>query len=698
MDHFGRIAFKLRSFAPHLIVAMIACWAFAVLCAGRSEAHLRTPLGVYAHVDVPSFIAADITGPNANPALKGVTIGKCSALPSSAVSTVHGDLQKLYASLLRKTTNGSSQTDPVSGIELGVPWCLIQPCKPGDSQCTPCESGSSQCNLAKGEDWQWISDVFEAIGSDSTLSAKTVQLNIAPGFDSPQWLVNDINKLMGSCDGYFDGSNKNPSYNCGTVTFTNFPECTHVASQVLPLPWNKLYSLKWSAFLTDLWTWLQTVPNETALVSISVAGPSGASAEFILPSAGNKSYVLWKNGVATLGCSTAGGGTDADTMWTTLITKAQQGPHGENALVNSPAADYPNSNPSMYLQFPPQVFVDYWNNAIDMYEGIFSDITLVLTPDAGSDFPEIGSPSLFPIQAGTNIVGVHDKTANVLWGVDCSKAGTATSTSYTVSCGSKVEILSHFITAPTGKNAKSTYVGGMTSSTCINTGFIDLPGVKVLTSWSSLSSLRRQTFTGGAQFDHSVSQSPADRCQEGCPPGVSDTTSPTCATGTATIYNTCSPDQAAYNALTDFFNATEGQVYFRGTLSIPEGCTGKPLKNQPAPIQYVNVNYNDIQYAKEEVCPTQAPAIPGTCTTMLDLLNQTQYYLSGAMGTARSPSCPYTAPPCAPSCQIAYNKYCGAACNVTCRLGQNAVCTGGGFTCDAGEPCSCNAPPKCVCQ
>ena len=108
-------------------------------------------------------------------------------------------------------------------------------------------------------------------------------------------------------------------------------------------------------------------------------------------------------------------------------------------------------------------------------------------------------------------------------------------------------------------------------------------------------------------------------------PASASTTSPTCATGTATIYNTCSPDQAAYNALTDFFNATEGQVYFRGTLSIPEGCTGKPLKNQPAPIQYVNVNYNDIQYAKEEVCPTQAPAIPGTCTTMLDLLNQTQY-------------------------------------------------------------------------
>ena len=147
-------------------------------------------------------------------------------------------------------------------------------------------------------------------------------------------------------------------------------------------------------------------------------------------------------------------------MWTTLITKAQQGPHGENALVNSPAADYPNSNPSMYLQFPPQVFVDYWNNAINMYEGIFSDITLVLTPDAGSDFPEIGSPSLFPIQAGTNIVGVHDKTANVLWGVDCSKAGTATSTSYTVSCSLQSRDLSSFIYGTNRQKCKIYLCGG----------------------------------------------------------------------------------------------------------------------------------------------------------------------------------------------------------------------------------------------
>ncbi len=677
MNHFARIPIKLRAVAPRFILAAIACWAVALLYAGRSEAQIRTPLGVYAHVDVPAAIQADITGPNANHNLQGVSIGPCSALPSTAASTVHTDLRKLYAGLLQSAKT-SPPTDPVSGIELGVPWCLVHPCDPTVSQCNACEPGSSQCTLPK-EDWSWISDVFEVIASDPTLKNKTVQLSVNPGFDTPQWLLDDINKAVGSCDGYFNGSKKKKkkktNANCGTVTFTNFPECPHVAGQVLPLPWNSIYTSSWQAFLGDLRGWLQTVPNEQALVSISVAGPSGASPELILPATGNNSYVLWylNNGVPTptLGCSTAGGGFAADIMWHTLIKNAQ--------IPNSP-----NSNPLMYSSFPPQVFVDYLNNAIDLYEGIFSGITLVLTPDSGSGFPEIGSPKLFPIPATTSIVGVDNSTANALWMVDCSTAPT----DYAISCGAKAEILAHFVLAQTyvanaSNNARSTYVGGMTSSTCIQTGFIDLPGVKVLTSWSSLS-LPRQPFVGGAQFDHAVSGSPTDRSKEGCP-------------GT-----TCSPDQATYNALTDFFNATEGNQYFKGPP--PEGCTGPPLQTQTAPIQYVNISYNDIQYAKGEICPIPTqPAISGTCTTTLDLLNQTQYYLSniaGGGGTAPGPSCPYAAPACRPSCQIPTTACQG--CSVTCSLSQKAVCTPGEQQCESGEThktlCECESPPNCTCE
>ena len=113
MNHFARIPIKLRAVAPRFILAAIACWAVALLYAGRSEAQIRTPLGVYAHVDVPAAIQADITGPNANHNLQGVSIGPCSALPSTAASTVHTDLRKLYAGLLQSAKT-SPPTDPVS--------------------------------------------------------------------------------------------------------------------------------------------------------------------------------------------------------------------------------------------------------------------------------------------------------------------------------------------------------------------------------------------------------------------------------------------------------------------------------------------------------------------------------------------------------------------------------------------------------
>jgi hypothetical protein len=43
-----------------------------------------------------------------------------------------------------------------------------------------------------------------------------------------------------------------------------------------------------------------------------------------------------------------------------------------------------------YAMYPAQVFVDYWNHAIDTYEQVFlnSMLTLILTPDADIDMPE----------------------------------------------------------------------------------------------------------------------------------------------------------------------------------------------------------------------------------------------------------------------------------------------------------------------
>jgi hypothetical protein len=352
MGHSGRIGSKLRSVAPSFIAPIIACWALALPCAGRSEAQPRTPLGVYAHVSVTDAIVQNFG--------KEIQKSDCYALPPTvAPESVHTYLQQLYVSLLQKATSVWGSSDPVSGIELGIPWCLIEPGDP--------KEGST-------EDWQYIFDVFEAIQSDAALSNKTVQLNITPGFDTPSWVLTAIKTApgMGSCDGLF--SNGTVQSNCGTVTFSNFPECKHVVSLVLPLPWNSLYIQAWQDFLKALSAELSTVPNKQALVSISIAGPSGASAEFILPSASNKSYV---NPDPAFDCKpgrfSAARSIDADVMWTKLINNAQTG-NGGNIFIN-------NTNYLMYPMQPSQVLVDYWNNAIDVYETIFSGIALVLTPD-----------------------------------------------------------------------------------------------------------------------------------------------------------------------------------------------------------------------------------------------------------------------------------------------------------------------------
>ena len=487
MGHSGRMASKLRPVAPRFIAAIIACWALALACAGRSEAQPRTPLGVYAHVSVTDAIIQNFG--------KEIQKSDCYALPSTvSAELVHTYLQQLYVSLLQKATSVWGSSDPVSGIEVGIPWCLIEPGDP---------------NKGSTEDWQYIFDVFEAIQSDAALSNKTVQLDITPGFDTPSWLLKVIKTTpgMGSCDGLFSNrtvqsnglfSNRTVQSNCGTVTFSNFPECAHVVDLVLPLPWNSLYIQAWQDFLKALSTELSTVSNKQALVSISIAGPSGASPEFILPSTSNKSYV---NPNPAFDCQPGGfsepTSIPADMMWTKLINNAQKG-NGGDIFSNNP-------NYSMYPMQPSQVFVDYWNNAIDLYETIFSGITLVLTPDSGTDFPELELP-VVPIQSVT-IAGVDTATANGLWIVDCSS-------NMSISCGAKVEILAHFANEQTyvlnaSNNAKSTYVGGMKSSTCTFPGNIDLPGVKLLASSNS--------FVGGAQFDHPVSLSAKDRREEGCP-------------------------------------------------------------------------------------------------------------------------------------------------------------------------------------
>ena len=262
--------------------------------------------------------------------------------------------------------------------------------------------------------------------------------------------------------------------------------------------------------------------SNPAFVSISIAGPACASNEMILPTTDNG--------------STQASGMPADLAWQILI-------HHSFPL----RPGYENSD---------QVFIDTGKQAIDAYEAIFSGITIFSNPDAADDFPEPPYP-----------VFVHPD--NTLYAVDCS-----TDTGEQISCEAKTEILSYFV-AINGRNKKATQVGGMTAGSNINTGDIGVPGIKLLTS---LTPSPNPPILGGAEFDLAVSNSSMIQ-QQGCPNYTpKDPNPPDCKNLT--------PEQAAYNTFTVFFDATPAAADFGGSSSIP------PINN--APIQYVEVDFQDV--------------------------------------------------------------------------------------------------------
>lgn len=230
-----------------------------------------------------------------------------------------------------------------------------------------------------------------------------------------------------------------------------------------------------------------------------------------------------------------------------------------------------------------QAFIDAWKRTIDAYERIFSGVTLFLSPDAGNDLPEFPVPLM-----------VHSD--NTLWAVDCPSA-----TASPMSCEAKTEILSYFVRAQ-GPNGKSTQVGGMTASSAKTPGAIGIAGVKVLTAlWPPPS----PAFVGGAEFDKPVS-TPADPQQQGCPqyPGKN--------------CNGLTVEEAAYNTLNVFFYDTPVAAYYGGTVGT-------------SPIQYVEIDYQDIIYAQTNLCPTLPSKVPGQ-PSLEDLLNRASYDLFAMAG------------------------------------------------------------------
>ena len=256
-----------------------------------------------------------------------------------------------------------------------------------------------------------------------------------------------------------------------------------------------------------------------------------------------------------------------------------------------------------------QVFIDQWKQAIDAYEKIFTGVTLFIGADAGNDLPDFSQ----------NVTPHPD---NTLFAQDCSNSIHGPLKDQ-MSCEAKTEILSYFV-AVAGPNGKATQLGGMTASSSVTAGDIGVPGVKLLTA---LSPPPATPFLGGAEFDHPVSG--GNLQQEGCPdpsgncPGLT-------------------VEEGAYHVLTVFFTGTPSAAFYGGTVGT-------------APMHYLEVPYQDLQYALTNPCPATPSSTIGH-TSLQDLYNRASHDLFAMANQAASlppPTCAVTTP--APTISLVAN-------------------------------------------
>ncbi len=162
----------------------------------------------------------------------------------------------------------------------------------------------------------------------------------------------------------------------------------------------------------------------------------------------------------------------------------------------------------------------------------------------------------------------------------------------------------------------------MTASSNTMTGNISVIGVKILTSSQLLQETAPWTpLLGGSQFDHPVASGQFVK-EEGCVKG-----GPPCTLA----------EEKTLNVLSVFFNCTpvgtNPTSAYGNTFATPCSSTSAPLTGS-SPIQSVEVDYHDIQYAAgpTSACPKHPFKVPVSSTTkscwsMLDLLSQANFDL-----------------------------------------------------------------------
>jgi hypothetical protein len=351
------------------------------------------------------------------------------------------DLNKYFNQLFGDLLNNPA----VSGIQLSVTWARLNP---------------NPLTNAKPYDWDLIDDVFTAVANwnsaNPTKPPKTVQLGVPAGFNSPQWVLDQLY----SCDFLFSEALPIPPFGttCGKATFSGFAEGG--GTRELPMPWNPTYKSAWQTFLTALAARYELKPG---FVSIGVGGPTASSTEMILPTTRS-----------TAGTAQIGGLTPEE-MWEKLLA-------------------YQYSDPS--YQQSDQAFIDEWKNTIDMYGKTFSGVTLIAS--TGNGLPNL------------TICVLSSKTPSCTFTmpVDLTTDFSKICLTANMDCAAETTILSYFDQSTVGgPNAKAIQSSGMKAAdpSKFNLG---VSGAKWVSESTDLFTSPSQQILAGGQFDKSFSEFP----------------------------------------------------------------------------------------------------------------------------------------------------------------------------------------------
>ena len=395
--------------------------------------------------------------------------------------------------------------------------------------------------------WNIVDDVFNEVAlwnaTHTNYPPKTVQLGFIPGFDTPQWVLNQLT----NCDPMFlaNGTvNTNLVTNtCGCATFLSGegPDPTYT-NKSLPLPWNPTYS---NNFKTFIQTAARRYGSNPLLVTVEIAGPTSDSTEIILPNEKNNPTNYWK--------------------WNPLFS------------LTFPT-NYQNSD---------RAFIEAWEAAIDMYGQAFTNTTLAIT--TGSGFPNFlytnSSGDVVPYPTYTVPLGF-------LWPPGSVNTNNQ---AHLMDVAAETTILAYFADPRHGgNNAKAYQEDGLSAweqpLCCAKSMTFPAVAISIPTAWKWLAQSSAGGFSplpgttnvvsrvlGGLQFVASFSGDPLD---EGCNQPDNGCSN-----------NVPSPEQAFYNVM---------QVVFDGTLD----GSAYNLANGSLTLNYLQIYSADVLYANANTTGT----------------------------------------------------------------------------------------------